>query len=80
MRPNGRWGLADYPLVVRVDSGSIADSVGMKVNDVIVTVNGRDTRDARAFDRRPGETGLVMRIRRGDEEKEIVIQFPPRGP
>jgi hypothetical protein len=41
---------------------------------VIVSVNGRDGRQSPLFrDLRPGST-IVMRVRRGDEEREIRFQ------
>lgn len=77
MRPNGHWGLADYPTVTRVDSGSVSARAGFRVGDVLLSVNGRDVRDARPFRLAPGEVHWVVRIRRGTEEKELTMELPP---
>jgi S1-C subfamily serine protease len=77
MRPNGQWGLADYPTVSRVDSGSVSARAGFQVGDVLLSVNGRDVRDARPFRLAPGEVHWVVRIRRGTEEKELTMELPP---
>lgn len=78
VQPDGRWSMVDYPVVTRVDSGSVAEQAGIRLHDVIVAVNGRDPRDGQsAFQRRPGEAQEVLRIQRGMEEKEIVIPYPP---
>jgi S1-C subfamily serine protease len=79
MRPNGQWGLAEYPIVNRVDSGSVSARAGFQIGDVLLFVNGRDARDAQPF--RRGDPRWVVRIRRGSEEKELVMERPPRlGP
>jgi C-terminal processing protease CtpA/Prc len=78
VQPDGRWSMVDYPVVTRIDSGSVAEQAGIRLHDVIVAVNGRDPREGQsAFRRRPGEAQEVLRIQRGMEEKEIVIPYPP---
>jgi S1-C subfamily serine protease len=77
MRPNGQWGLADYPIVSRVDSGSVSARAGFKLGDVLLTVNGRDVRDARPFRLQRGEEHWVVRVRRGTEEMELTMEVPP---
>jgi S1-C subfamily serine protease len=76
---DGRWQGAEYPIVIRLDSGSVAERAGLKINDVILSVNGNDARTGnRAFHLRPGETRFVLRIRRGDEEMELLMERAPR--
>lgn len=77
VRPDGRMGLADFPVVTRVDSGSVSWRGGLRAGDVLLSVNGRDTRDARPFRRERGETSWRVRIRRDAQEEEITIEFPP---
>jgi S1-C subfamily serine protease len=76
LRPNGQWGLADYPVVIRVDSGSVSAAAGFRIGDVILSVNGRDARDARPFRRERGEMSWVVRVRRGSAETELTMQLP----
>jgi|GEM_PF-5177724 len=77
MQSDGHWGLADYPIVTRVDSGSVAAQGGFRIGDVLLLVNGRDARKARPFRLQGGEERWVVRIRRGTEEKELTMEVPP---
>jgi S1-C subfamily serine protease len=78
---NGRWALVDYPIVVLVDSGGPADRAGMKLHDTLLSVNGNDARTGNAaFRLKHGETRFVLRIRRGEEEKELVMEKPGSPP
>lgn len=71
--------MTEYPVVIQLDSGSVAQRAGLKINDVILSVNGNDARTgSRAFHLRPGETRFVLRIRRGDEEMELLMERAPR--
>jgi S1-C subfamily serine protease len=76
MRPDGQWGLADFPVVTRVDSGSVSARGGFRLGDVLLTVNGRDARDARPFRLRPGEVHWVVRVRRGNAEQDLTMEVP----
>ncbi|HEV7587150.1 MAG TPA: PDZ domain-containing protein [Longimicrobium sp.] len=75
--PNGQPRLSEYPSVSRVDSGSVSAAAGLKVGDVLLSVNGRDGREARLFRREHGETRWIIRIRRDGEEKELAMEVPP---
>ena len=59
-----------------MDSGSAAARAGFHLGDVLLSVNGRDMREARPFRLQNGETRWVVRIRRGAEEKELVMEVP----
>ena len=64
------------PRVTQVVPGSASARAGIRVGDVIVSVNGRDSRAMPMFaDLKPGDT-VVLRIRRGDEEREISYVWP----
>lgn len=65
-----------HPTVRNVIPGSPADSAGVAVGDVIVEINGRDTRTERSS-LRPAAPN-TFRLRRGDEEFEVVITTMPR--
>jgi len=75
--PDGHFRMADYPTVTRVDSGSLSARAGFQVGDVLLSVNGKDARQARPFKTDHGEKNWVVRIRRGTEEKELTMEFPP---
>lgn len=77
LRPDGKWASADYPVVTEIDSGSTAERAGLRSGDVILTVNGRDARLGQSsIGRQPGERRRVFRVRRGAEEKELVLEGP----
>jgi S1-C subfamily serine protease len=77
MQPDGRPRSVDYPIVTRVDSGSVSARAGLRIGDVLLSVNGKDGREARLFRREHGEARWVMRIRRGTEEMELAMEVPP---
>lgn len=66
-----RW--AGYPVIVSVTKDSQAEKLGLRVGDVILSVNGRDGRESKLF---PGdEPGISyeVRIRRGEEIHEFTV-------
>ncbi len=72
--PSG-WVARDYPKVAALVEGSPAARAGIRAGDVIVSVNGRDGRRSPLFrDVQPGSR-VVMRVRRGDEEREIRYEI-----
>lgn len=73
---DGSYRVMNYPSVIRVDSGSVAARAGFHLGDVLLSVNGRDMREARPFRLQGGEMRWVVRIRRGAEEKELVMEIP----
>lgn len=64
---------AGFPTVSRVEEGSPAATAGLRVGDAIVSLNGRDSRDGPLFTRIDPGTRYVIRIRRGDEEREVTL-------
>ena len=74
--PDGRMRKKHPPRVTQVVPGSVGARAGIRVGDIIVSVNGRDSRAMPMFGNlKPGET-VVLRIRRGDEEREISYVWP----
>ncbi|HLL45307.1 MAG TPA: PDZ domain-containing protein, partial [Longimicrobiaceae bacterium] len=75
VRTQSGWMARDYPRVTGVAQGSTAARAGVREGDVIVSVNGHDSRRPPLFrDLRPGST-VVLRIRRGGEEREIRYEI-----
>jgi C-terminal processing protease CtpA/Prc len=74
--PDGKARLATYPRVQRVIAGSPAEAAGLRVGDELVVVDGRDGKQPPLFDHARAGTRVLLRIRRGDEEREI--SFVPR--
>jgi hypothetical protein len=70
-----------YWTVRSVLAGSSAERAGLRTGDVILAVNGVDSREKNAWpplvDARPG-TEFTLRIRRGDEERTIRSRIDPR--
>ena len=68
------------PRVAVVDPGSLADQAGLRVYDVIVSLNGRSLADhgpeLGALMR--GDDPLVFVVRRGEEELTLTIGGPER--
>jgi S1-C subfamily serine protease len=70
---------AGFPTVSRLEPGSPAALAGLRVGDAIVSLNGVDSRDGPLFTRVDPGTRYLLRIRRGDEEREVtlVVARPP---
>lgn len=67
-----------HPTVSRVSEGGAAERAGLRAGDVILTVNGVDSRQGPLFrDRTPG-TRYTVRVRRGDQEREVVLVVAER--
>jgi C-terminal processing protease CtpA/Prc len=65
-----RW--ATYPTVHTVDEGSQAERVGLQAGDVILMINGADSRDPETLTGRPGKV-FVYRIRRAGTVREYTL-------
>lgn len=81
LRSGGRGGPGgvvetSLPTVSRVAPGSPAERAGLQVGDVVLEADGRDPREARALWPAPG-VPKVLRIRRGEEELEVVLVPDP---
>ncbi len=73
----GKIHLPSYPTVREIRSGSPAEQAGLRVGDVILSVNGRSGQDPPLLrDVRPG-TQVVLRVQRNDEEREVTYFVPP---
>lgn len=73
----GKIRLPSYPKVKEVRSGSPAAQAGLRVGDVILSVNGRSGQDPPILrDVRPG-TLVVLRILRENEQRELTYLVPP---
>lgn len=68
---------AGFPTVSRVETGSPAAAAGLRVGDAILSLNGADSRDGPLFSRVEPGTRYVVRIRRGDEERELTLTVAP---
>jgi serine protease Do len=71
-------------VVGEVQPKTAAAKAGLKVNDVILAVSGKQVADAEALIRtisrhKPGET-VVLKIRRGEEEVELKATLGKRPP
>ncbi|MDQ3523336.1 MAG: PDZ domain-containing protein [Gemmatimonadota bacterium] len=74
--PEGSTYLPTYPTVKTLEPDSPAQQAGLRIGDVILSVNGRNGRDSSLFgDLRPN-TNVVLRIWREEEEREISF-VPP---
>jgi len=76
VKPDGTAQFENYPVVKDVTPDSPASEAGVRSGDVIVSVNGRDGRSPPLFNNVRPEEPVVLRVRRGDEEREI--RFVPR--
>jgi S1-C subfamily serine protease len=68
---------AHHPTVSRIDPGSPGATAGLRVGDAILSLNGADSRDAPLFAIDVPGTRYVLRIRRGDEEREVTLVVAP---
>jgi S1-C subfamily serine protease len=74
--PDGALRKRNHPRVTQVAAGSVGARAGLRVQDVIVSINGRDSRHMPMFvGVRPGDT-ITLRVRRGEEEREISYVWP----
>ena len=76
----GVFFIGDELKVVCVDDDGPADKAGLKVNDVIEQIDGKDFSGKTLFQincslEKPGQT-LRLRIRRGDDTQIITISIP----
>lgn len=76
--------IPNYPQVGLVIKRSPADTAGLEIGDMIIEINGKDPRDKRnhpypILDPEIGAT-FVVRIRRGDTEREVTLVAAPRPP
>ncbi len=76
-RPGTPATFAEPAWITGVVPGTSAAQAGLAVGDIILSSNGKDGRLGRLFpDRRLGAK-YVLRIRRGDEEREITFVVSP---
>jgi S1-C subfamily serine protease len=69
-----------YPIVAGVEPGSPGHHAGVLAGDVIIEVNGGDSRVDRAMWLQPG-VRYTLRLRNGEQEREVVlVPLPPRDP
>jgi S1-C subfamily serine protease len=73
--PDGRFAM-DYPVIKQVAPGSNAARAGLAVGDVLLSVDGRDTRTSPLFPDQRGGVRYLLRVRRGGEEVELTYVFP----
>jgi uncharacterized iron-regulated protein len=66
--------------VARVVVGSVAEQAGLKTDDVLVEIAGQRVKSTRdisvAVQRQAPGTWLPMKVKRGDQELEIIARFP----
>jgi len=70
------------PIIAVVEEGSPAARAGLTVGDVLLSVNGRDTRERGPLfpEPAPGRE-YRLRVKRGAEERELtLVAAPPRVP
>lgn len=71
-------------LIVQVMPDTAAAKAGLKANDLILTLNGKEQSDRDLFmdemaKKKPGEV-VDLKIRRGEEDKEIKVTLGKRPP
>jgi uncharacterized iron-regulated protein len=63
-----------------ITAGSVAEKAGLKAGDIIVDIAGQPAKGLQmlrnAVQRQPPGTWLPLKIKRGDEEREILARFP----
>lgn len=68
--------------VVEVVKGSLAEKTGLRAGDRFVSIAGAAVAGVddviRAVHQQPAGTWMPMRVRRGEQEIELVAKFPPR--
>jgi len=70
---------AEFPTIRAIGAGGVAESVGLRVGDVVLASNGADVRVSPPFpDHTPG-THYRLRVRRDGREREVdlVVGPPP---
>lgn len=70
--PGGTMRWAHHPTIDTVDPGSPAARVGLRPGDVVLLVNGRDSREPEAMHGEPG-TVYVFRVRRGSAIRDYTV-------
>lgn len=69
--------------ITEVMTGSVAEAAGLKRGDLIVSIAGRPAKNFLTLrtlvQRQTPGTWLPLKIRRGDEEMEVVARFPLGG-
>jgi S1-C subfamily serine protease len=86
--PAGTLGLAlrvfpnARPFVAAVSPASPADAAGFMVDDVVLSIDGRDSLERPLFPGLAPGRAYTVRVKRGDEERElrIVAAAPPAAP
>jgi S1-C subfamily serine protease len=66
-----------YPVIVRVRPDSPADSAGLMVGDTLIAYDGVDISRNRVLLAPPAGTRVVVRYRRGEIEREVVMTSTP---
>jgi hypothetical protein len=73
---DGTLHTVSYPSVAGLVKGGSGERAGLMVGDTLRTVNGRDARVAPIFPNRVPGARYVLRIRRGGEDREVVLVLP----
>lgn len=67
-----------HPKVTQVTPGGPAERAGLRAGDVLLTVNGEDSRARPLFRERTPGTRYTIRVRRGDQEREVLLVVAER--
>jgi C-terminal processing protease CtpA/Prc len=65
-----------YPRVAGLVKGGSGERAGLMVGDEIRSVNGRDARQPPLFPNRVPGARYVVRVRRGGEDREVIVVLP----